>query len=85
MMILSILASRKNRLEGRNQKGAHTISTIEEINTILQDTVTQRVRFYKEVGEKIFRVRLDEIVEASLITLGGFAESREVCNHSVDS
>jgi KH/beta-lactamase-domain protein len=52
----------------------HTISTIEDINRILQDTVTQRVRFYKEVGEKIFRVKLDEIVEASLITLGGFDE-----------
>ena len=47
---------------------------MEEINRILQDTVTQRVRFYKEVGEKIFRVKLDETVEASLITLGGFAE-----------
>ena len=56
------------------RKAPHTISTIEEINKILQDTVTQRVHFYKEVGEKIFRVRLDEIVEASLITLGGFAE-----------
>ncbi len=51
-----------------------TISTMEEINRILRDTVTQRVRFYKEVGEKIFRVKLDETVEASLITLGGFAE-----------
>jgi len=50
------------------------ISTIEDINRILQDTVTQRVRFYKEVGEKIFRVKLDEQVEASLITLGGFDE-----------
>ena len=56
------------------RKAPHTISTIEEINKILQDTVTQRVRFYKEVGEKIFRVKLDEIVEASLITLGGFGE-----------
>jgi uncharacterized protein len=56
------------------RKAPHTISTIEEINKILQDNVTQRVRFYKEVGEKIFRVKLDETVEASLITLGGFAE-----------
>jgi KH/beta-lactamase-domain protein len=56
------------------RKAPRTISTFEEINRILQDTVTQRVRFYKEVGEKIFRVKLDESVEASLITLGGFAE-----------
>ena len=56
------------------RRAPHLISTIEDINRILQDTVTQRVRFYKEVGEKIFRVKLDEQVEASLITLGGFDE-----------
>jgi len=56
------------------RKAPHTISTIEQINKILRDTVNQRIRFYKEVGEKIFRVKLDETVEASLITLGGFAE-----------
>ena len=56
------------------RKAPHTISIMEKINKILQETVTQRVRFYKEVGEKIFRVKLDETVEASLITLGGFAE-----------
>ena len=56
------------------RKAPHLISTIEDINRILQDTVTQRVRFYKEIGEKIFRVKLDEKVEASLITLGGFDE-----------
>lgn len=56
------------------RRAPHMTSTIEDINRILQDTVTQRVRFYKEVGEKIFRVKLDEKVEASLITLGGFDE-----------
>ena len=56
------------------RRAPHMISTIEDINRILRDTVTQRVRFYKEVGEKIFRVKLDEKVEASLITLGGFDE-----------
>lgn len=56
------------------RRAPHTISTIKEINRILQDTASQRIRFYKEVGEKIFRVKLDETVEASLITLGGFDE-----------
>lgn len=56
------------------RKAPHTTSTIEEINKILHETATQRIHFYKEVGEKIFRVKLDDIVEASLITLGGFAE-----------
>src|SRR5947208_9413813 len=46
------------------RRAPSAISTMEEINRILQDTVTQRVRFYKEVGEKIFRVKLDETVEA---------------------
>jgi predicted metal-dependent RNase len=56
------------------KKVPRSTSTIEEINRILRDSTDNRVRFFKEVGEKIFRVKLDEIVEASLITLGGFAE-----------
>jgi uncharacterized protein len=56
------------------KKVPRTLSTIEEINRILRDNADNRVRFFKEVGEKIFRVKLDGIVEASLITLGGFAE-----------
>ena len=67
------------------RKAPHTISTIEEINTILQDTVTQRVHFYKEVGEKIFRVRLDENSRSKFNHFRRICRGREVCIHSVDS
>ncbi len=72
--LVNIELAQKTGWKVEIRRAPHIISTIEHINRILQDTVTQRVRFYKEVGEKIFRVKLDEIVEASLITLGGFEE-----------
>ena len=50
------------------------MSIIKNINKILCNSTNERIRFYKEVGEKIFRSKLNEITEASLITLGGFAE-----------
>ena len=48
--------------------------TLEAINEILYNTANERIHFYKEVGEKIFRSKYNETAEASLITLGGFAE-----------
>ena len=72
--LVSIELAQKTGWKVEIRRTPHIITTIEDINTILQDKVTQRVRFYKEVGEKIFRVKLDEKVEASLITLGGFDE-----------
>jgi uncharacterized protein len=72
--LVNIELAQKTGWKVEIRKAPHIISTVDRINRILQDTVTQRVRFYKEVGEKIFRVKLDEIVEASLITLGGFEE-----------
>src|SRR5919198_2329099 len=56
------------------RKAPQTMSIIRNINEILYNTANERIHFYKEVGEKIFRSRLDETTEASLITLGGFAE-----------
>lgn len=50
------------------------MDVIRNINEILHNTVNERIRFYREVGEKIFRPKLNEIAEASLITLGGFSE-----------
>jgi uncharacterized protein len=38
-----------------------------------------RIRFYKEVGEKIFRPRLNERTEVSLVLLGGFNEIGRSC------
>lgn len=58
----------------RITKAPQIMSTIKNINKILCNSVNERIHFYKEVGEKIFRSKLNGITEASLITLGGFAE-----------
>ncbi|HJU84952.1 MAG TPA: MBL fold metallo-hydrolase, partial [Nitrososphaeraceae archaeon] len=48
---------------------------IENIHRTLYETVDERIQFYKDVGERIFRSKLaDSPAEASIITLGGFAE-----------
>jgi KH/beta-lactamase-domain protein len=58
----------------RIRKAPLVMDSIRNINEILHNSVNERIRFYKEVGEKIFRSKLNEIAEASLITLGGFSE-----------
>jgi len=58
----------------RIRKAPLIMDIIRSINEILRNTVNERIRFYREVGEKIFRSKLNEIAEASLITLGGFSE-----------
>jgi uncharacterized protein len=58
----------------RIRKAPQSMSIIRHINKILQDKTNERIHFYKEVGEKIFRSKLNDITEVSLITLGGFAE-----------
>ena len=63
----------------RIRKTPQTISTLRIINDLLRNTVDERTHFYKEIGEKIFRTNLNETVEASLITLGGFAEVGRSC------
>src|ERR687897_3511594 len=55
----------------RIRKAPLIMDIIRSINEILHNTVNARIRFYREVGEKIFRSKLNEIAEASLITLGG--------------
>lgn len=57
------------------KKAPNTFTTLEAINSILKNTVSQRVRFLKEIGEKIFRTKLSDLVEANLMTLGGFGET----------
>ncbi len=56
------------------RKTPRSISTLKEINKIISKTAEYRTQFYKRIGEKIFREKLDPNVEASLISLGGFAE-----------
>lgn len=63
----------------RIRKTPQIISTLRIINELLRNTVDERTHFYKEIGEKIFRTNINETVEASLITLGGFAEVGRSC------
>jgi len=54
------------------------ITSIKEINDVLKKGVEERAQFYKIVGEKIFRSKLSEAVEASIIALGGFGELEDL-------
>ena len=52
---------------------------MQQVNYTLKMTVNERSKFYKYVGEQIFRPKLDETAEASLLTLGGFSEVGRSC------
>lgn len=56
------------------KKTPRSLSTLKEINKIISTTTDYRTQFYKRIGEKIFREKLDPNIEASLISLGGFGE-----------
>ncbi|MDW0141021.1 MAG: beta-CASP ribonuclease aCPSF1 [Nitrososphaeraceae archaeon] len=63
----------------RVRKAPQNMLPIETLYKILGETVSQRTKFYREVGDKIFRPKLTEQAEASLLTLGGFAEVGRSC------
>lgn len=63
----------------RVRKAPQNMLPIETLYKILDETVSQRTKFYREVGDKIFRPKLTEQAEASLLTLGGFAEVGRSC------
>ncbi len=64
----------------RVRKAAHIPSEMmKQVNYTLKTSMQDRGRFYKQVGEKIFRPRLDGTTEASLLTLGGFSEVGRSC------
>lgn len=63
----------------RIRKAPQNMAPIESLYRTLGETVTERTRFYREVGDKIFRDKLSGQAEASLITLGGFAEVGRSC------
>jgi KH/beta-lactamase-domain protein len=63
----------------RVRKAPQDMAPIETLYEILGETVSQRTKFYREVGDKIFRHKLSEQTEASLLTLGGFAEVGRSC------
>jgi uncharacterized protein len=63
----------------RVRKAPQNMAPIEALYRTLGETVGERIRFYREVGDKIFRDKLSESAEASLMTLGGFAEVGRSC------
>ncbi|MDA4111688.1 MAG: beta-CASP ribonuclease aCPSF1 [Thaumarchaeota archaeon] len=48
--------------------------SIKNINNTLSQSVSERTKFFKDVGENIFRPRLSEESEVSILTLGAFEE-----------
>jgi len=63
----------------RVRKAPQNMAPIQALYKTLGETVAERTRFYREVGDKIFRDKLSEQAEASLMTLGGFAEVGRSC------
>jgi KH/beta-lactamase-domain protein len=63
----------------RIRKAPRSMAAIENMYRVMGETVQERTRFYREVGDKIFRDKLSEVAEASLMTLGGFAEVGRSC------
>ena len=63
----------------RIRKAPRSMAAIENVYRLLGETVAERTRFYREVGDKIFRDKLIGEPEASLMTLGGFAEVGRSC------
>ena len=64
----------------RVKKASHIPSEMmQQVNYSLKMTVNERIKFYKYVGEQIFRPKLDETAEVSLLTLGGFGEVGRSC------
>ena len=56
------------------KKTPKNMVTIKNINKIIKNASDYRIQFYKRIGEKIFREKLDPNIEANLNSLGGFAE-----------
>jgi uncharacterized protein len=63
----------------RVRKAPQNMLPFETLYKTLANAVSQRLKFYREVGDKIFRPKLTEQAEASLLTLGGFAETGRSC------
>ncbi|HEX7033172.1 MAG TPA: beta-CASP ribonuclease aCPSF1 [Nitrososphaera sp.] len=63
----------------RIRKAPHDMAPIAALYKVLTETAVERTKFYREVGDKIFRDKLSSQAEASLMTLGGFAEVGRSC------
>ncbi len=54
-------------------------STIQSINYNLKMSTTERIKQFKQIGEEIFRPRMTQQAEVSLLTLGGFGQVGRSC------
>jgi len=61
------------------RKSIIKLSLVQFIDKVLSDSVDYRIKFYKELGEKVFRPKLSNSCEASIVTLGGFGEIGRSC------
>jgi KH/beta-lactamase-domain protein len=61
------------------RKSTVKLATIQFIDKALDSSTDYRIKFYKEVGDKVFRPKLSPSCEASIITLGGFGEIGRSC------
>ena len=55
------------------------LATIQFIDKVLDSSTDYRIKFYKEIGDKVFRPKLSSSCEASIVTLGGFGEIGRSC------
>ena len=55
------------------------LATIRFIDKVLDSSTDYRIKFYKEIGDKVFRPKLSSSCEASIVTLGGFGEIGRSC------
>ncbi len=58
---------------------ANQSQTIQTINYNLKISSSERSKHLKQVGEEIFRPKLSEVAEVSLLTLGGFSQVGRSC------
>lgn len=61
------------------RKSPEILPSIQFINEVLNDATDYRIKFYKKVGENLFRSKLSNIHEASVLALGGFGEIGRSC------
>lgn len=52
---------------------------LKKINDIIKSSANERIKFFKDVGEKIFRNNLLSSTSTELVALGGFAELGRSC------
>jgi uncharacterized protein len=55
------------------------IPVVQFIDKVLSNSIDYRIKLYKELGEKLFRSKLSNSCEASIVTLGGFGEIGRSC------